>query len=599
MADVRIKDLPLNGSPNANQFVATDLSSLEKMTIQTLVDTGAPVASQAEAEAGTDATKRMTALTTKQSIDQFSISKAANLSDLADAEIARQNLGVEIGADVQAYDADLTAIAALTSAADKVPYATGAGTWALADLTSAGRAILDDANASAQRTTLGLAIGTDVQAYDADLAAIAALTSAADKVPYATGSGTWALADFSAAGRALVDDADAAAQRVTLSAAGLGADGLVLPAQLPLQDQIVTVNGSSSVFSDDTADRAANQALLVALLALTPTGPIRIEFGTGFFPIEKIPTLSNRHVSIHGKGWGQTQLEFSNTASPDIEISQNSQVYDSEVTGFMFLRSGTTTHACVSITRPVAASGAEYRGPNVSDNFFHGKDSNTWPVHVHFVEGWLYICQRNQFKGSDTTLVAQAVRLTGASTAGTITDNQGINLEYGVYSPTGSFSEGAYIGNNRFVGVTFGVYMEDGSNAPGGHIIGNHIASLDNAITIIARPQWQIAHNLIYRHEDSAAGWLGIFFSAACSDSCIQENRIISPVANSVLTDTAIYTVSTAVDVVNNRIRNIYTPINLNDTNTGIVDRNSYTGHTGTAVLGTAVAVIGTNSSIA
>ncbi len=38
---------------------------------------------------------------------------ANDLSDLNDASIARTNLGVEIGADVQAYDADLSAIAAL------------------------------------------------------------------------------------------------------------------------------------------------------------------------------------------------------------------------------------------------------------------------------------------------------------------------------------------------------------------------------------------------------------------------------------------------------------------------------------------------------
>ena len=100
----------------------------------------------------------------------------------------------------QPRDATLDAVAGVTTAADKLIYWTGLDTAATTDLSSFGRSLIDDANAAAARTTLGVtatgadttylfrannlsdlanastartnlgvAIGTNVQAWDADL----------------------------------------------------------------------------------------------------------------------------------------------------------------------------------------------------------------------------------------------------------------------------------------------------------------------------------------------------------------------------------------------------------------------------------------------
>lgn len=158
---------------------------------------------------------------------------ANNLSDVSSTTTSRANLGLIIGTNVQAFDTELAAIAGLVSAADRLPYFTGSGTASLATFTTAGRALIDDADATAQRTTLGLGtiatqassnvtitggaisgitdlpvadggtgastaanartnlglvIGTNVQAYNALLADIAGITFAQGDVLYYNGT---------------------------------------------------------------------------------------------------------------------------------------------------------------------------------------------------------------------------------------------------------------------------------------------------------------------------------------------------------------------------------------------------------------------------
>jgi len=96
-------------------------------------------------------------------------------------------------AGYQPLDADLTSIAALGTDANKMAYTTAANTWAEADITAAGRAILDDAAASNQRTTLGLVIGTDVQAHGDVLDDLSYLGANADDGEFLVGDSAGVL----------------------------------------------------------------------------------------------------------------------------------------------------------------------------------------------------------------------------------------------------------------------------------------------------------------------------------------------------------------------------------------------------------------------
>jgi hypothetical protein len=92
----------------------------------------------------------------------------------------------------QNLDSTLTALAGLSTAADQLIYSTGVDTFAMANLTLFGRSLIDDTDASAARTTLGLTIGTNVQAWDGDLDAIAALAGTSGFLKK-TAANTWSL----------------------------------------------------------------------------------------------------------------------------------------------------------------------------------------------------------------------------------------------------------------------------------------------------------------------------------------------------------------------------------------------------------------------
>lgn len=220
-------------------------------------------------------------------LDASSITGSLGIADggtnATSASAARTNLGLAIGSDIQSHSGILDDVAATTQAANKGIFFDTANSAATFDLTAAGRALLDDADAAAQRTTLSLVPGTDIQAFDAELAAIAGLTSAANKLPYFTGSGTADLADLTAFARTLLDDANASTARATLGIS-IGSDVQAYNAQLAAFAALANSDGNFVVGNGSTfvveSGATARTSLGLGSMATQAANSVAITGGT-------------------------------------------------------------------------------------------------------------------------------------------------------------------------------------------------------------------------------------------------------------------------------------------------------------------------------
>lgn len=98
---IRINALPAENSPVPSEVLPLDGATTRKVTIQKIVDTGAPVASQAEAEAGVNNVKRMTPLTTAQAL---SAQIGVTIASQAAGELATSALQpTEVGTTIQPF----------------------------------------------------------------------------------------------------------------------------------------------------------------------------------------------------------------------------------------------------------------------------------------------------------------------------------------------------------------------------------------------------------------------------------------------------------------------------------------------------------------
>lgn len=86
--------------------------------------------------------------------------KVNNLSEVPDAAAARQNLGLTIGTNVQAYNAGLSAFgSAYTGSSGRVIYTSAPGVMSETVISPFGISLIDDNDATAGRNTLGATAG--------------------------------------------------------------------------------------------------------------------------------------------------------------------------------------------------------------------------------------------------------------------------------------------------------------------------------------------------------------------------------------------------------------------------------------------------------
>ena len=135
-------------------------------------------------------------------------------------------LSSSILASAQPLDATLTALAAVTTAADKVIYATGVDTFATTDLTSVSRTLLAQTTQALMRTT-GLGLGT-IATQDASSVAITGGTINGATVG-ATTAATGAFTSLSATGITTVSSGTALLPSI-VSTTGTADTGLWFPA---------------------------------------------------------------------------------------------------------------------------------------------------------------------------------------------------------------------------------------------------------------------------------------------------------------------------------------------------------------------------------
>jgi hypothetical protein len=202
-------------------------------------------------------------------------------------------------ASYQPLDAALTSISGLTTVADRMIYTTAADTYAVTTLTATARSLLDDTSTTAMRSTLGLVIGTNVQAFDSGLLSIAGLTTVADRMIYTTASDAYAVTTLTSFARSLLDDASDTEARSTIGLV-IGSNVQAYDADLTAIAALATTDGNIIVGNGTTWVAESGATVRTSLGLGTANSPQFTAVNVGSATDTTLARVSAGDVSVEG-----------------------------------------------------------------------------------------------------------------------------------------------------------------------------------------------------------------------------------------------------------------------------------------------------------